>query len=33
MRVSEVRDKTVIVDLNHPLAERLDVKVTDIKAS
>jgi FKBP-type peptidyl-prolyl cis-trans isomerase SlyD len=36
MRVHEVKDKTVVVDLNHPLAGKtlnFDVKVTDIKAA
>ena len=34
MRVHEIRDKTVVVDFNHPLAGKtltFDVKVTDIK--
>ena len=34
--VHEVKDKTVVVDLNHPLAGKtlnFDVKVTDIKAA
>jgi FKBP-type peptidyl-prolyl cis-trans isomerase 2 len=32
----EIKDKTVVVDLNHPLAGKtlnFDVKVTDIKAA
>ena len=36
MRVHEVKDKTIVVDLNHPLAGKtlnFDVKVTDIKAA
>ena len=36
MRVHEVKDKTVIVDLNHPLAGKtliFDVKVADIKTA
>jgi len=36
MRVREVKDKTVIVDLNHPLAGKtlsFDVKVKDIRAA
>jgi FKBP-type peptidyl-prolyl cis-trans isomerase SlyD len=36
MRVHEVKDKTVVVDLNHPLAGKtltFDVKVTDIKSA
>jgi FKBP-type peptidyl-prolyl cis-trans isomerase SlyD len=36
MRVHEVKDKTIIVDLNHPLAGKtlnFDVKVTDIKSA
>jgi FKBP-type peptidyl-prolyl cis-trans isomerase SlyD len=36
LRVSEVKDKTVVVDFNHPLAGKtlnFDVKVTDIKAA
>ena len=36
MRVHEVRDKTVVVDLNHPLAGKtlnFDVKIKDIKTA
>jgi FKBP-type peptidyl-prolyl cis-trans isomerase SlyD len=36
MRVHEVKKKTIVVDLNHPLAGKtlnFDVKVTDIKAA
>jgi len=36
MRVHEVKDKTIVVDFNHPLAGKtlnFDVKVTDIKAA
>ena len=36
MRVHEVKEKTVIVDFNNPLAGKtlnFDVKVTDIKAA
>jgi FKBP-type peptidyl-prolyl cis-trans isomerase SlyD len=36
MRVNELKDKTVIVDFNHPLAGKtltFDIKVTDIKAA
>ena len=36
MRVHEIKDKTVVVDLNHPLAGKtlnFDVKVTDIKSA
>jgi FKBP-type peptidyl-prolyl cis-trans isomerase SlyD len=36
MRVQELKDKTVIVDFNHPLAGKtltFDIKVTDIKAA
>ena len=36
MRVSAVKDKTVVVDLNHPLAGKtlnFDVKIKDIKAA
>jgi FKBP-type peptidyl-prolyl cis-trans isomerase SlyD len=36
MRVAEVKDKTVVVDFNHPLAGKtlhFDVKVKDIKAA
>jgi len=36
LRVSEVKDKTVMIDFNHPLAGKtlnFDVKVTDIKAA
>lgn len=36
MRVSEVKDKTVVVDLNHPLAGKtlnFDVKIKDIRAA
>jgi FKBP-type peptidyl-prolyl cis-trans isomerase SlyD len=35
MRVHEVKDKTIVVDFNHPLAGKtfnFDVKVTDIRA-
>jgi FKBP-type peptidyl-prolyl cis-trans isomerase SlyD len=35
MRVHGVKDKTIVVDFNHPLAGQtlnFDVKVTDIKA-
>jgi FKBP-type peptidyl-prolyl cis-trans isomerase SlyD len=34
MRIQEIREKTVIVDFNHPLAGKtlnFDVKVTDVK--
>jgi FKBP-type peptidyl-prolyl cis-trans isomerase SlyD len=34
MRIQEIREKTVIVDFNHPLAGKtlnFDVKVTDLK--
>jgi FKBP-type peptidyl-prolyl cis-trans isomerase SlyD len=36
MRVHEVKDKTVVVDLNHPLAGKtlnFDVKIKDIRAA
>ena len=36
MRVHEVKDKTMVVDFNHPLAGKtlnFDVKVTDIKSA
>jgi FKBP-type peptidyl-prolyl cis-trans isomerase SlyD len=36
MRVHEVKDKTIVVDLNHPLAGRtlnFDVKIKDIKSA
>lgn len=36
MRVHEVKDKTVVVDLNHPLAGKtlnFDVKIKDIKSA
>ncbi|HUF40938.1 MAG TPA: peptidylprolyl isomerase [Verrucomicrobiae bacterium] len=36
IRVHEIRDKTVIVDFNHPLAGKtlnFDVKITDIKTA
>ncbi len=36
MRVHEVKDKTIVVDLNHPLAGKtlnFDVKVKDIKSA
>ena len=36
MRVHEVKEKTVVVDFNNPLAGKtlnFDVKVTDIKAA
>jgi FKBP-type peptidyl-prolyl cis-trans isomerase SlyD len=36
IRVHEVKKKTVVVDLNHPLAGKtlnFDVKVTDIKSA
>jgi FKBP-type peptidyl-prolyl cis-trans isomerase 2 len=36
IRVHEVKDKTVVVDMNHPLAGKtltFDVKVTDIKTA
>ena len=36
MRVHEVKDKTIVVDFNHPLAGKtlnFDVKVTDIQAA
>jgi FKBP-type peptidyl-prolyl cis-trans isomerase SlyD len=36
MRVHEVKDKTIVVDFNHPLAGKMlnfDVKVTDIQAA
>jgi FKBP-type peptidyl-prolyl cis-trans isomerase SlyD len=36
IRVHEVKEKTIVVDLNHPLAGKtlnFDVKVTDIKAA
>ena len=36
MRVHEVKDKTIVVDFNNPLAGRtlnFDVKVTDIRAA
>jgi FKBP-type peptidyl-prolyl cis-trans isomerase SlyD len=36
MRVHKVKDKTIVVDLNHPLAGKtlnFDFKVTDIKAA
>jgi FKBP-type peptidyl-prolyl cis-trans isomerase SlyD len=35
-RVHEVRNKTIVVDFNHPLAGKtlnFDVKVTDIRAA
>jgi FKBP-type peptidyl-prolyl cis-trans isomerase 2 len=34
MRIQEIREKTVVVDFNHPLAGRtlnFDVRVTDLK--
>ena len=36
MRVHEIKDKTIVVDFNHPLAGKtlnFDVKVTDIRAA
>jgi FKBP-type peptidyl-prolyl cis-trans isomerase SlyD len=36
MRIQEIREKTVIVDFNHPLAGKtlnFDVKVTDVKST
>ena len=36
MRVKEIKEKTVVVDLNNPLAGKtltFDVKVTDIKTA
>jgi len=36
IRVHEVKEKTVVVDLNHPLAGKtlnFDVKIKDIKAA
>ena len=36
MRVHEVKDKTIVVDFNHPLAGKtlnFDVKVTDVRAA
>ena len=36
MRVHEVKDKTIVVEFNHPLAGKtlnFDVKVTDIKSA
>jgi FKBP-type peptidyl-prolyl cis-trans isomerase SlyD len=36
VRVHEIKDKTVVVDFNHPLAGKtlsFDVKITDIKAA
>jgi len=36
IRVHEVKDKTVVVDLNHPLAGKtlnFDVKIKDIKSA
>jgi FKBP-type peptidyl-prolyl cis-trans isomerase SlyD len=36
IRVHEVKAKTVVIDLNHPLAGKtlnFDVKVTDIKSA
>jgi FKBP-type peptidyl-prolyl cis-trans isomerase SlyD len=36
IRVHEVKEKTIVVDFNHPLAGKtlnFDVKVTDIKAA
>ena len=36
IRVHEVKDKTIVVDFNHPLAGKtlnFDVKVTDIRAA
>jgi FKBP-type peptidyl-prolyl cis-trans isomerase SlyD len=36
MRVHEVKDKTIVVDLNHPLAGKtlnFDIKIKDIKAA
>jgi FKBP-type peptidyl-prolyl cis-trans isomerase SlyD len=36
MRVHEVKDKTIVVDLNHPLAGKtlnFDVKIKDIKSA
>ena len=36
MRVHEVKDKTIVVDFNHPLAGKtlnFDGKVTDIKSA
>jgi FKBP-type peptidyl-prolyl cis-trans isomerase SlyD len=34
LRIQEIREKTVVVDFNHPLAGRtlnFDVRVTDLK--
>jgi len=36
LRVSEIKEKTIVVDFNHPLAGKtlnFDVKVVDIKAA
>ena len=36
IRVHEVKDKTIVVDFNHPLAGKtlnFDVKIKDIKAA